>query len=67
VKKTLTFDSVDKAGYYLFSYIAGFSKFEEAEHQITCTWKLHTKDSQPPVIKMFLDGDLVNHKTFGDL
>jgi len=67
VKKELTFDPIDKAGYHLFSYIAGFSKFEEAEHQITCTWKLHTKDGQPPMMKMFLDGDLVNHKTFGDL
>jgi hypothetical protein len=67
VINTITFDPVDKAGYYLFSYISGFSKFEEAEHLITCTWKLHTRDDQPPSIKLFLDGELMNHKTFGDL
>jgi len=67
VTNILTFDPVDKAGYYLFSYISGFSKFEEAEHLITCTWKLHTQDGQPPMIKLFLDGELMNHKTFGDL
>ena len=67
VKKELTFDPIEKAGYHLFSYIAGFSKFEEAEHLITCTWKLHTNDGQPPMVKLFLDGDLMNHKTFGDL
>jgi len=67
VTNTITFDPVDQAGYYLFSYISGFSKFEEAEHLITCTWKLHTNDGQPPMVKLFLDGELMNHKTFGDL
>lgn len=67
VTNTLTFDPVDKAGYYLFSYISGWSKYEEAEHLVTCTWKLHTRDGQPPFVKMFLDGELVNHKTWGDL
>jgi hypothetical protein len=67
VTKILTFTPVDKSGHYLFSYISGFSKFEEAEHLITCTWKLHTDDGQPPMIKMYLDGDLMNHKVFGDL
>lgn len=67
VTSTLTFDPVDKEGYYLFSYIAGFTKYEEAEHFITATWKLHTDDGQPAMVKLFLDGELVNHKTFGDL
>lgn len=67
VTSTLTFDPVDKAGFYLFSYISGFTKYEEAEHLITATWKLHTDDGQPAAVKMFLDGELVNHKIFGDL
>lgn len=67
VTGTLTFDAVEKSGFYLFSYISGFTKYEEAEHLITATWKLHTKDAQPPMIKLFLDGELVNHKVFGDL
>jgi len=67
VTNMVTFDPVDKAGHYLFSYISGFSKYEEAEHFITCTWKLHTRDGQPPMVKLFLDGELMNHKTFGDL
>ena len=64
---TITFDPIEKEGFYLFSYIAGFTKYEEAEHHITATWKLHTNDAQPPMIKLFLDGELVNFKTFGDL
>lgn len=67
VTNTLTFDPVDKSGFYLFSYVSGFSKYEEAEHLITCTWKLHTDDGQPPMVKMYLDGELVNHKIWGDL
>lgn len=67
VTNTLTFDPVDKTGYYLFSYISGFTNYEEAEHLITCTWKLHTNDGQPPMVKMFLDGELISHKLWGDL
>jgi len=67
VHNLLSFTPIEKSGFYLFSYISGFSKFEEAEHFITCTWKLHTRDQMPPVVKMFLDGELVNHKIFGDL
>lgn len=67
VTNTITFTPIQKAGYYLFSYISGFTKYEEAEHLITATWKLHTDDGQPAMVKMFLDGELVNHKIFGDL
>ena len=63
----ITFDAVERAGYYLFSYISGFSKYEEAENLITCVWKLHTTDGQPPMVKLYLNGELKNHKTFGEL
>jgi hypothetical protein len=63
----LTFDAVERAGYYLFSYISGFSKYEEAENLITCVWKLHTTDGQPPMVRLYLNGELKNHKTFGEL
>ena len=63
----LTFDPVDKTGFYLFSYISGFSEYEEAEHLITCSWKLHTNDGQPAMVKLYLDGELMNHRVFGDI
>lgn len=67
VTNTLTFDPAEKGGFHLFSYVSGFAKYEEAEHNIMVTWKLHTDDAQPAMVRMFLDGELVNHKIFGDL
>jgi hypothetical protein len=68
VTNTLTFDpKIEKAGFYLFSYISGWSAYEEAEHLVTATWKLHTDDMQPAIIRLFVDGELVNHRIFGDL
>lgn len=64
---TLTFDPVDQTGFYLFSYISGFSNYDEAEHMLTCTWKLTTDDGQPAYTRMFLDGELIAHRLWGDV
>ncbi|RLC83485.1 MAG: hypothetical protein DRJ03_17075 [Chloroflexi bacterium] len=53
----LTFDPVPHDGYYVFDYISGWSKFEQTEHFIVATWKLHVKDGLPPFVGLYLDGE----------
>jgi len=63
----LTFDAVPHDGYYVFDYISGWSQFEQTEHFVAATWKLHANDGTPPFARLFLDGVPSSAGRFSDL
>ena len=63
----LTFLPTPEAGIYVFDYIAGWSRFDETEHFIAATWKLHSDDCIPPFIHLFVDGRMVETVLFESL
>lgn len=65
--KKITFDPAPIDGLYEFSYIIGWSAYEESEVMLTVTWKLHTRDGTLPFYKLFVDGELQELRVFGDL
>jgi len=54
--KVVTFEEVSFSGRYIFSYLSGLAKFEEAENFIAATWKLHTFDGEPPFYRLYMNG-----------
>ena len=64
---TLTFEPAKESGTYMFDFIAGWSKYEETEHFVSISFKLHTEDGLAPFYKLFVDGKLSNNIRFSDL
>lgn len=65
--KTITFEPVEYAGRYIFSYVGGFVKFEEAENFIAITWKLHTFDGEAPFYRLYLNGRKIINQTLAEI
>ncbi len=54
--KRLLIEAAPVAGYYFFSYVTGFVNFDETEHFIEATWKIHTNDGTAPRLRLYVDG-----------
>lgn len=54
--KKLLIEAAPIAGYYFFSYVTGFVNFDETDHFIEATWKVHTNDGTAPRLRLYVDG-----------
>lgn len=65
--RQVSFEPVSFTGRYVFSYVGGLVKFEEAENFIAITWKMHTFDGQPPFYRLYVNGRKVINTTLQDI